>query len=76
MKTTTRPLQALKAATYASIAALALGASGAQAETLREALVAVYNTNPTLEAARANQRSDERARRRSGRGAPAASCGP
>ena len=59
VKTTTRPLKALKAATYASIAAMALGASGAQAETLREALAAVYNTNPTLEAARANQRATD-----------------
>ena len=37
-------------------ALLALAASPAQADTLREALASAYNTNPTLEAARANQR--------------------
>ena len=31
----------------------------AQADTLREALVAAYNTNPTLQAARANQRATD-----------------
>jgi len=39
-------------------AALAL-ASTAQADTLREALVSVYNTNPTLEGARASQRATD-----------------
>ncbi len=33
--------------------------SPAQAETLRDALVAVYNSNPTLEGARANQRATD-----------------
>ena len=47
--------------TASCIGALALaGMTGpAQAETLRDALVAVYNTNPTLEAARANQRATD-----------------
>lgn len=35
----------------------ALTAMPAQADTLREALVDAYNTNPTLQAARANQRA-------------------
>ena len=52
----TRFLGAAKAATC--LAALAF-ASAAQADTLREALVAAYNTNPTLEAARANQRAND-----------------
>ena len=54
-----RPMLAIKAVTCASVAALALGAGSAQAETLREALAAVYNSNPTLEAARANQRAND-----------------
>nr|WP_245561327.1 TolC family outer membrane protein [Erythrobacter cryptus] len=37
--------------------ALALGAGPAAGETLREALANAYGTNPTLEAARANQRA-------------------
>jgi len=37
--------------------ALALGAGPAAGETLREALASAYGTNPTLEAARANQRA-------------------
>ena len=51
--------KAIRAAACTSIAALALGASGAQADTLRDALVAAYNTNPTLEGARANQRAED-----------------
>ena len=54
-----RFLKALKAAAMTGSAALLVGASGAHAETLRDALVAVYNTNPTLEAARANQRATD-----------------
>jgi len=54
-----RFLKALKVAAYTSSAALLMGASGAHAETLRGALAAVYNTNPTLEAARANQRAED-----------------
>ncbi len=42
-------------ATIASL--LALAASPAQADTLREALAGAYTSNPTLEAARANQRA-------------------
>ena len=38
-------------------ALLALAASPAQADTLREALASAYNTNPTLQGARANQRA-------------------
>ncbi|WP_156777273.1 TolC family outer membrane protein [Erythrobacter sp. NAP1] len=47
--------------TAAGIGALTLAGTAvpAQAETLRDALVAVYNTNPTLEAARANQRATD-----------------
>jgi outer membrane protein len=41
-----------------SVAAIAL-ASPAQADTLREALAAAYNNNPTLQAARANQRATD-----------------
>lgn len=51
--------KAIRAAACTSIAALALGASSAQADTLRDALVSVYNTNPTLEGARANQRAED-----------------
>ena len=40
-----------------SAAVLALGAAPLSAETLREALVAAYNTNPTLAAQRANVRA-------------------
>lgn len=43
----------------ASALALGLLSHTAQAETLRDALVAVYNTNPTLEGARANQRATD-----------------
>ncbi|WP_036857639.1 TolC family outer membrane protein [Erythrobacter cryptus] len=39
------------------VLALALGAGPAAGETLREALANAYGTNPTLEAARANQRA-------------------
>ena len=43
----------------ASLLALAMVAAPAQADTLREALVEAYNTNPTLEGARANQRATD-----------------
>lgn len=49
----------LKTASCVGALALASIASTAQAETLRDALVAVYNTNPTLEAARATQRATD-----------------
>ncbi|MEM7701379.1 MAG: TolC family outer membrane protein [Pseudomonadota bacterium] len=43
-----------------SAATLALAvASSARADTLRDALAAAYNNNPTLEAARANQRATD-----------------
>ncbi|MBV7258592.1 TolC family outer membrane protein [Erythrobacter crassostreae] len=42
----------------AGTGAIAIGAP-AQADTLREALVEAYNTNPTLEAARADQRATD-----------------
>lgn len=45
------------AAPGALVLALALGAGPAAGETLREALANAYGTNPTLEAARANQRA-------------------
>ncbi|WP_369880707.1 TolC family outer membrane protein [Erythrobacter sp. KY5] len=47
--------------TAAGIGALTLAGTAlpAQAETLRDALAAVYNSNPTLEAARANQRATD-----------------
>lgn len=59
MNTRSRFFVALKTAACTGVAGLALGASSVQAETLREALVAVYNTNPTLEGARANQRATD-----------------
>ena len=59
MNTRSRFFVSLKAAACTGVAGLALGASSVQAETLREALVAVYNTNPTLEGARANQRATD-----------------
>lgn len=58
-----RTARLLKAATcfgaLTAAGALAGWAAPAQADTLREALAAVYNTNPTLEAARANQRATD-----------------
>lgn len=53
----TRGLPALRLAGAASL--LALAAGPARADTLREALVAAYNTNPTLESARATKRSND-----------------
>ncbi len=41
-----------------SASLLALAAVPAQADDLREALAAAYNTNPTLESARATKRSN------------------
>ncbi len=43
------------------LALAALGAGPAAADGLREALAAAYNNNPTLEAARANQRGTDEA---------------
>ncbi|MFA7602226.1 MAG: TolC family outer membrane protein [Novosphingobium sp.] len=58
----------------AGAALLAVAAAGpAPAEDLREALVAAYNTNPTLQAARANQRAtDENVPIEKARGRPSA----
>ena len=39
------------------LAGIGLGAAPALADDLREALVLAYNTNPTLQAARAQQRA-------------------
>ena len=47
-----------RAAMLAGCAAL-VGAVPASADTLREALVSAYNTNPTLQAARAQQRAQD-----------------
>jgi outer membrane protein len=49
----------LRWAGCASLLALVATATGAQADTLNEALVAAYNTNPTLESARAGQRATD-----------------
>lgn len=46
-------------AATASMAALIALAAPAHADTLRDALVAAYGNNPTLEAARANQRATD-----------------
>jgi len=49
----------LRLAGSASLLTLAALAAPAHADNLREALAAAYNTNPTLEAARANQRATD-----------------
>lgn len=59
MTANTRLLRALKVASCTSAVALLVGASAAQADTLRDALISVYNTNPTLEGARATQRAED-----------------
>ena len=48
-----------KLALSGSAMALALAATPAQADTLQEALTKAYVNNPTLEAARANQRAND-----------------
>lgn len=54
-----KPSKRLRALVYGAILA-ALGAGApAQADTLREALAAAYNTNPTLQQARADQRATD-----------------
>ena len=53
------PRHLLKVACGLGALAAASIAGSAQAETLRDALVAVYTTNPTLQAARANQRATD-----------------
>lgn len=54
----TANLSLFRFVTSAAILALAT-ASPAQADTLREALAAAYNNNPTLQGARANQRATD-----------------
>jgi outer membrane protein len=54
-----RSSASLRRAASVSLLAFALGASPALADNLREALANAYNTNPTLEAARANQRATD-----------------
>lgn len=55
-----RASAALRLTASTSLLALAaLVAGPAQADNLREALVGAYNTNPTLEGARANQRATD-----------------
>ena len=49
----------LRLAASASVLTLMALAAPAQADNLREALAEAYNTNPTLEAARANQRATD-----------------
>ena len=49
----------LRLAGSASLLALTAIAAPAAADNLREALAQAYNTNPTLEAARANQRAND-----------------
>ncbi len=53
------PPASLLLAARASLLALAAAAVPAAADDLREALVAAYTNNPTLEAARANQRATD-----------------
>ena len=55
----TKPLRPIRAALLLGALSVAGVAAPVQAETLRDALVAVYNTNPTLEAARAGQRAND-----------------
>lgn len=55
----TRIAALLRRSAPASAVALALLAAPAAADNLREALAQAYNTNPTLEAARANQRATD-----------------
>lgn len=57
MTTHLRSVSALKTASCLGALALAAISPAAHADTLRDALVSVYNTNPTLEGARANQRA-------------------
>lgn len=55
----TRASTLLRLTGSASLLALAALAAPAAADNLREALVEAYNTNPTLEGARANQRATD-----------------
>lgn len=65
-----------KLALVLGIAVLAVSAGPVEAETLQDALAAAYRTNPTLAAARANQRAtDEFVPLAKADGRPAASAG-
>ena len=57
MQLRARSAHALRVATSLAVLAAATLAVPAQADTLQDALAAVYNTNPTLEGARASQRA-------------------
>ena len=59
MKHRSRLAFSAKAASCLGALAVAGLSTSAQADTLREALVAVYNTNPTIEGARASQRATD-----------------
>ncbi|MFN3552113.1 MAG: TolC family outer membrane protein [Novosphingobium meiothermophilum] len=52
-------LRLLLAASAATVAASPLVIGAARADDLRDALVSAYNSNPTLQAARANQRATD-----------------
>jgi outer membrane protein len=51
--------RASRLAASCAVLALALGGAPAFADTLKDALVGAYQTNPTLQAARANQRATD-----------------
>src|SRR5690606_29079757 len=53
------PISGLVSRLATACALLALAAAPAHADTLKDALVRAYKTNPTLEAARANQRAND-----------------
>lgn len=57
--TRTMALRLLLAASAATVAASPLVIGAAHADDLRDALVSAYNSNPTLQAARANQRATD-----------------
>ncbi|MFN4222518.1 MULTISPECIES: TolC family outer membrane protein [Novosphingobium] len=57
--TRTMALRLLLAASAATVAASPLVIGAARADDLRDALVSAYNSNPTLQAARANQRATD-----------------
>ena len=70
-----RAFSAVRSATCLAALACAGLAAPAQADTLREALAAVYNTNPTLEGARAQQRAtDEDVNLQRAQGLPSANA--
>jgi len=65
------PRRALRRVAGLAALGVALASAPAQADTLRDALAAAYNTNPTLAGARANQRAtDEEVPIQRGQGLP------